>query len=142
MLKKLCFVFAAALIAAVLPGCGGGGDKIQPPDYADNITETMLKALNNNDYQSYCQAFTNVMKQATTEEYFNTNRTFTLNKIGRYESKKVSSVSENGTTATVVYSAKFVNEPDDATVHIVFDTSGDNVAVSAFWIVSPKLFEH
>jgi hypothetical protein len=144
MLKKYWLILAAGLLMATLPGCSHSNNKVTPqaPAYAAAITETMLQALNDGDYQSYSLAFNDEMLLKTQETVFNDIRTFIHNTIGTYKSKKLSDVSVNGTKTTVVYTAKFTNEPKDVTVNIVFETSENIVAVSDFWIVSPKLWEH
>jgi hypothetical protein len=144
MLKRYLIIFAAVVLIAVSPGCQKAENtpSIQAPSYAAAITETMLQALNSGDYVGYSLAFSDEMRERTSETVFTATSTFIQNRIGSYKSKKLSAVSVNGTETTVVYIAKFTKEPKDVTVTIVFQGSGDTVTVSGFWIVSPKLWEN
>lgn len=144
MRKAVLIIIAAAALLMVSGGCGEPEPTvtIAAPEYAEPITETMLQALNTGDYQSYSMAFSDEMAQRTPEMVFLQLRGFYLKRIGEYESMKLSDVKVEGDKTTVVYKAKFSQEPDIVSVTIVFQGSGEEVTVTDFWMVSPKLFEH
>jgi hypothetical protein len=146
MIKKYLIILAALVLAAAVPGCGQAKDtdtasNDQAPAYAAAITETMLQALNDGDYQSYRLAFTKEMNERTTEKVFTDYRSFIQSRIGAYKSKKFSDVKIEGNETTVIYKAKYSKEPADVTVTIIFQVTDDNIAVSDFWLNSPKLWE-
>jgi hypothetical protein len=147
MLKKCMIMLAALILISAIPGCGQAKDTDtastdQAPAYAAAITETMLQALNDGDYQSYRLAFTKEMNERTTESVFTDYRSYAQNRIGVYKSKKFSDVKIEGNETTVTYKAKFSKETADVMVTIVFQVTGDNIAVSDFWLNSPKLWEN
>ena len=144
MFKRRLMILTIILLIVVLPGCKKADPTatVQAPAYAAAITETMLQALNFGDYQSYRLAFNEEMSEGTSETVFNDTRSFFQKRIGTYKSKKLSDVKVDGTETTVTYKAKFSQEPADVTVTIIFQVTGDNIAVSDFWLNSPKLWEN
>jgi hypothetical protein len=144
MYKRCLIILAAALLIAALSGCSHQDETEanKAPAYAGPITETMLQALNEGDYQSYSLAFNEQMSLATPESVFSDTRAFIQKRIGTYKSKKLSDVKVEGAKTTVIYNAKFSLEPADVTVTIIFQKTDDNVSVSDFWLNSPKLWEN
>jgi len=143
MYKIVLTIIAVVLLIAVLPGCSHPEETATTgaPAYAAAITETMLQALNDGDYQSYRLAFSEEMSNRMSEKVFTDYRSFIQGKIGSYKSKKFSDVKVDGEKTTVTYKVKFSQEPADVTVTIIFQVAGDNIAVSDFWLNSPKLWE-
>jgi hypothetical protein len=145
MYKIFLAVVAAILLMIMLSGCHHTektAATIKAPAYADAITEIMLKALNIGDYTSFSMSFNADMSERVTESVFQQLVAFYQQRIGGYKSKKLSDVTVDGDKTTVVYKAKFTQEPADVTVTIVFQKSSANVTVCDFWLNSPKLFAH
>ena len=136
-------ILTAVLLITLFSGCSESKptEVIAGPEYAGAITEEILLALNTGDYAVYTKNFDEAMEKAMQEPVFSQMREFFQKKIGLYESKKISKVEVGDVYTTVVYKAKFSDEPKDVTVTIVFLETEDKVLVSGLWFDSPKLRE-
>jgi len=147
-MHKKTFRIVLALIAVIttilLPACTGGAaaTNLPEPAYAGDITENMLISLNSGDYATFSRDFDNTMKEAVTEEVFNTQFTQNIRgKIGNYEvnSKQFFQAASQAEYTIVVYSAKYNAEPGTVLVQVTFqDIAGKPYIAGLLWN-SPKL---
>jgi hypothetical protein len=139
-----CFIGILALIAVVLlAGCLNQNqvDIEQVRAYADPITETILVAMNEDDYTKYSEHFDATMKNELPEPVFHENNALIQSKIGAYVSKEYWKVESKNQYTIVYYKATFTQEPDDVIVKVVFQEIEGETKVSGLWLDSPKLRE-
>ena len=128
-------VILLLLIASLAAGCGG----VAEPDYANDIAENILTAINDDNYQQYSEFFTAEMKDKMPEEIVRQlNSSFRL-EIGNYESKEFWKTEAAGQYTSVFYKARFTKEPEDVIVKVVFQKTGGDIYVAGLWFDSPKL---
>ena len=140
--KKLPGLIVIALFAVLLAGCGQSDKSVEQseePAYAEAITESIMQAYNDCDYDTYSEHFDPAMKKAMNETVFYGTRDFIRARVGDYQSKKFveSRVAEEIYTM-VIYQAKF-SEEDAVKVTITFLETDDYVYVSGLYFDSPKL---
>ena len=109
------------------------------PEYANQIAEGILIALNENDYAGYSEHFNDEMKAAATESVFIQTNDLIKAKIGEYISKEFWKTVQEGMYTSVYYKARFTQEPGEVTVKVVFQETGSEVYVAGLWLDSPKL---
>jgi hypothetical protein len=141
-MKKIILVLVAAmlLLTVVLTSCSEPENTptVTAPAYAQPITEAMLKAINDNDYQGYCFYISQTMALRTTEDIWGYFRDFYKARIGDYISLQLYDVQVVGSQTTVIYWAKY-SKADKVTVTVIFVPSGDTVAVDNLTLDSPEL---
>jgi len=138
-LLLLCLMMACSLAA-----CGNKVDSKVVRQYADDITENMLLAYNEDNYEQYIADVNSQFKAAVTEDKMKEGNEMVRGKIGDYvpgskKFKDAVKTSEKGKKYLVVrYNAEFTDETEDVLVTMIFD---DNEAhqVSGMFFNSPKL---
>ncbi len=109
------------------------------PEYAAQITESTLLAMNENDYAKHTEHFDEPMKNAVPETVFQQANATIKAKIGNYTSKEFWKVETQDEFTIVHYKTKFSQEPDTVIVRVIFREIGGKVYVSGLWFDSPKL---
>ena len=143
-LRKLGWLTICVMLVFSLVGCGNKVDSQEVSKYADNITEKMLLAYNEDNYQQYIADVDSEFKAVVTEEKMQEGNEMVRGKIGTYVpgSKKFKDAvrtSEKGKKFVVVrYNAQFTDENGDVLVTMIFN---DNEAhqVAGIFFNSPKL---
>lgn len=142
---KLSIMFSFSILMIImLTGCGSKVDTKSVRGYSDNITETLLIAGNDEDYTTYLRYFDKSLQTLITKNKFQDSMKIIKGKIGNYVPKsaafqKAVNQSKDGKKyTTVIYKAKFTDEPKDVLVTIVYG-EGDNHPVVTFILNSPKL---
>jgi len=107
--------------------------------YADQITEDILLAMNEDDYTKYSDNFDQTMRNAIPGAVFNETNAMIKSKIGDYVSKEFQKAEGKDQYTIVYYNARFTDEPDDVTVKVVFQEINGEMKVSGLWLDSPKL---
>lgn len=127
--------------AALFAGCMEKNqvDAEQVREYADPITENILLAMNEDDYTKYSDNFDQTMRNAIPSAVFNETNAMIKSKIGDYVSKEFRKAEGKDQYTIVYYNARFVDEPGDVTVRIVFQEINGEMKVSGLWLDSPKL---
>lgn len=123
------------VVMTVLAACGGASE----PDYASDIAENILTAINDDNYGQYSEFFTAEMKDKMPEKVVREINSVIKLEIGAYESKEFWKTENAGLYTSVYYKAKFSNEPDDVIVKVVFQKIEGKVYVAGLWLDSPKL---
>ena len=138
------FIFALITIMAgvLLTGCG---QKLTEADvsYGSEITDNVLQGIKDKDYNKFARDFSDTMKNAITEQSFN-SLTGNLNtKIGDYKSKTFSGASktkkDNKEYTVVVYKAKYTKETGDVLITITFSDNNGKKMVDGLFFKSPNL---
>lgn len=136
--KVLIVTISAILIAMLLTGCG-----VKEPDYAGAMTDNILAGIAQKDYTAFSRDFDDAMKAALPVDAFSELTGLLGSRIGDYQSKSFESAAETTQndvkTTTVVYKAKYSNEPDGVSIIVTFTGEGDSAKVSGLLFNSPKL---
>lgn len=109
--------------------------------YADPITENILLAMNEDNYTKYSEHFDQTMRNALPRAVFNETNAVINSKIGDYVSKEFWKVESKNQYTIVYYKARFIEEPKDVIVKVVFQEIKGQIKVSGLWLDSPKLRE-
>lgn len=132
------------IVAAVMfSGCVEKNqvDVEQMRKYADPITENILLAMNEDNYTKYSEHFDQTMRNALPRAVFNETNAVINSKIGDYVSKEFWKVESKNQYTIVYYKARFIEEPKDVIVKVVFQEIKGQIKVSGLWLDSPKLRE-
>ncbi|MDE3090260.1 MAG: DUF3887 domain-containing protein [Chloroflexota bacterium] len=105
--------------------------------YSEAQTDSLMKAINSNDYAAFSRDLNDAMKSAINADGLVNMRTKVNDKIGNYVSRQVSSVLQTGDNVAVIYLAKFEND-DAVTVRVVFEMAEPH-RISGLWFDSAKL---
>jgi hypothetical protein len=143
-LKGLTVTILSIVMITMLSGCGSKVDVNEVRKYSDNITETLLVAGNNEDYETYLSCFDKNLQALITKDKFGESMKLIKGKIGNYVPKSASfqkavNQSKDGKKyTTVIYLGKFTDEPNDVLITIVYGEE-NNHPVTTFLLNSPKL---
>jgi len=107
--------------------------------YADPMTENLLVAMNEGNYNRFTQDLDSAMRSALTEGVFNQTASTIKSKIGSYVSKEFWKAERDGSFISAYYMARFTDEPAEVIVKTVFSETGERAYVSGLWFDSPKL---
>jgi hypothetical protein len=109
------------------------------PDYASDIAENMLVALNDLDYPSFSRYFDDNMKVSINENAFTEIHNFISERAGEYLYKKYDTCEKYDEYAVVYYQALYSKSNIAMKIKVVFDESGSEPMVSGFWLDSTLL---
>jgi hypothetical protein len=140
-LKKFSPVLVFIMLLTFLVGCGQKTklNEAEVRAYSDAKLENILTAANKDDYANYSKDFSDKMKEAITESNFKLQNKLIKDKIGSYESKEFVKLQNKGEYITVIYKAKYLNEPKEVMVTITFRNGDDAHKVEGLFMTSPKL---
>lgn len=128
-------ILAMIVVMVALVACGGASE----PDYANDIAENILTAINDDNYDQYSEFFTAEMKDKMPEVAVREINSVIKLEIGAYESKEFWKTENAGLYTSVFYKARFTKEPDGVIVKVVFQKIAGKVYVAGLWLDSPKL---
>ncbi|MFH1016394.1 MAG: DUF3887 domain-containing protein [Chloroflexota bacterium] len=128
-------ILAMIVVMVALAACGDASE----PDYASDIAENILTAINDDNYDQYSELFTAEMKDKMAEKVVREINSVIKLEIGAYEFKEFWKAENTGLYTTVYYRARFTNEPEDVIVKVVFQKIEGKVYVAGLWLDSPKL---
>ena len=136
------FLISALLIFLCIPliSCSTSTEAL--PADADEITENILTALNNNDYKSFSRDFDATMKGALTEDMFNNELAPMLEeKAGEYipDSLEVVKTAETGGSIVVIYQTEFTKAANGVAVQISFTETDGKTTVSGLYFNAAEL---
>jgi hypothetical protein len=144
---RRCFYLSVIIISIMLtslPACvnTGSASPVPEPDYAAAITESLLLAINDNDFSRFSQDFSDAMKKTVTPEVFNSQFILGIkDKIGDYQasSKRFFSASSQSPYIAVTYAAIYIDEPGAVLVQVSFQQVEGKPLVTGMVFNSPKL---
>ncbi|MFC1873623.1 hypothetical protein ACFLW3_02295 [Chloroflexota bacterium] len=142
MTRKLVSIAGCFLLLATLSTTALACQKDNAePSYAGEMTESILLAMNANDYTLFTEEFGPEMKETMTEAAFAQTRTAISSIVGDYtpDSKQFVNTVTDDKMVTVIYQAGFSNEPAGVSVNITFEQMTGRTQISGFWLNSPKL---
>jgi hypothetical protein len=105
--------------------------------YTEPKTTNLLTAIDDRDYAAFSRDLDDKMKSAITSDGLITMRSKVSDKIGRYISREVTSVTPSGNFITVIYAARFEND-DPVTVRVSFEAAEPH-RISGLFFDSAKL---
>ena len=114
-----------------------GSDKDAVLAYTEPKTTNLLTAIDNRDYAAFSRDLNDRMKSAITADGLTAMRAKVSDKIGKYVSREVTSVTPAGEFITVIYTARFEND-DPVTVRVSFEAAEPH-RVSGLYFDSAKL---
>jgi hypothetical protein len=122
------YLSVSALILVLLAGLSGCLP-VQKAELSDqqvaSVTENILKALDENNYQSFTHDFSPQMKSAFPQEKFSQLRTLLYNASGNFIYMDAPSLSNNQGYAIYRFPTKYDNET--VTVTVTFVIGGQEV---------------
>lgn len=107
--------------------------------YADPIVESILTAMNEDNYKKYGEFFDKQMRTAISEPVFYAANPVIKGRIGQYVSKEFVSAEAQEQYTVVMYKAHFSQEPDGVSVKCVLSEGNGKRYVSGLWLDSPLL---
>lgn len=145
-MKKIyiLILLTGILMLSLLVGCGNKVDSNVVKAYSDSIAESLLVSLGNGDYTTHTKYFDKSLQPLLTKDKVEESEKAIKNKIGVYVPKsavfqKAVAQSKDGKKyTTVIYKAKFTDEPKDVLVTITYGDE-DTHPVFTFLLNSPKL---
>lgn len=131
------------LVGLLMTSCGAapstvvltGSEREAVLAYAEPMTDNLLQGMNERNYDTFARDFDQAMAKAMPASSFDQFMTNVGGKLGKYESRTVSSVESTGDFTRVIYQARFAND-DPVTVRLVFDK--DHL-ISGLWFDSARL---
>lgn len=135
MVVVLCMaVFSGALAQEI--------SLVEIQNFADPMSESLLKTMNGNEYSDFSKDFSDEMKQALNEKNYDNKIGYIKEKIGVYidGSKELIGTKVNNQDIIVNYKAKFTKENDSVIVTLVFKHKDNKNVISGLWFNSPKLY--
>jgi hypothetical protein len=144
MTKRLGLILLVLLMITSLAACSQKADSNEARQYADDITENMLLAYNNDNYANYIANVDSQFKTAVSEDKMKESNKMVRDKIGTYQpgSKQFKDAvrsSQNGQKFIAVrYNARFTNENGDVLVTMFFHDDQSH-QVTGMFFNSPKI---
>jgi hypothetical protein len=142
--NKFLVVTMILILAISLVGCQSD-DKLEHSDvqgYAEPMSENILIAFSNGDYEGFIKDCSDTMLGQLTQEVFETQILPITDVIGKYQegSKEfVTAKQVDKNFIQVVYNGEFSDEEGNVIVTITFNTDEDNRKIEGFVLNSPKL---
>ena len=142
--KKLlkCFLLLLCMIL-VLPVISCSAKQVDQEyiDFSARASEDYLIAVNNRDFNSFCENLSKEMKDAFPEESFLEFTDQIEESIGTYEpnSKKLVKTAKESGVIVTVYNARYTGESEDVIVTIVLQKVDNKIKIAGSWFNSPKL---
>jgi hypothetical protein len=137
MSKHIVKLACGLLIMLVIIGGLAGCSKLPEPDYADQMVETTLQAMNDVDYAAFTQYFTAESKAAFSEDDFATNCQSIKTLFGDYIDKEYWKTTTPDNYTLVEYTANFSGTDEEIIVSAYFQEIDGEIYIVGFWVKSP-----
>jgi len=135
IVKIVCSILVLLVTILAVSACAQKPE----PEYAGQIAENILVAMNEGDYAKYSENFNEDMKTALPESAFTQANTQIKAKIGDYVSKTFWKAGTESGYTVVHYKAKFTQEPESVIVKVIFQETEGKIYVAGLWFDSPEL---
>ena len=123
--------------AALLVSCGPPGTASVSEDYIRMLAENKMQALNEGNYNVFCQDFSNQLKDAFSDDEFVEFRETVLNSSGRFETITNLRISRTQDRNYVAYILSTKFEEENVALTLVYAINGD--LVEGIFFNAPKL---
>ncbi len=143
-LRKIGLLLLCVMMAISITACGSKMDSKEVSKYADDITENMLLAYNEDNYEQYIANADSQFKVVVTEDKMKEGNGMVRGKIGDYVpgskvfKDAVKTSQKDQKFIAVRYNAKFTGESEDVLVTMIFDDN-ESHQVGGIFFNSPKL---
>jgi major membrane immunogen (membrane-anchored lipoprotein) len=127
--KVITLAVAVILLSVFMAGCGTTPEK---PAYSDALTDKVLTAINEGDYEKFSQDLDDKMKELLTETAFTNLKSQLAASAGDYVSKEFEKITVTGDYTTVVYNAKYT-KAEKVVITISFSTVDGKNLVSGLY---------
>lgn len=139
--KRGYIILSLVITTILLLGCVGQQQSLDDvKNTADKLTENMLAAMNENDYNRFSRDFDERMRADMDEAKYKSTIPAMTAKIGTYLSKEFIGLEKREQYTIITYKAKFSLEPEGVTVRCVVGEKNGKKVISGFWLDSPKLW--
>ena len=129
IVRAACGLLILCIIVVGLAGC-----KPSEPDYANQMVESTIQAINDGDYAAYLEYFSPEAQSVITEEDFNTNVQLIKENFGDYVDKEFwRTATENGYTG-VHYKVTFSDTTEILILSAYFEEIEGEMYISGFWL--------
>lgn len=135
-------LIAAILLAACAESSEQTVTKVEKEtilQFSEPKVDAQMAALAASDYQGFLVDYDEAMKENTTFGAFEQLQIWLSVKVGAYQSREVTSVTQTDAYDIVDYKAKFTKD-DNVTMRVVFEKA-DPHRISGLWFDSPNLRE-
>ncbi len=133
--KITLVVMSVVLLGVLILGCG---TKAVEPAYAGALTDNILTAINDGNYQKFSRDLNQTMLNALPETAFNQLAGGLKSKIGDYVSKQFKSVTVQNGITTVIYNAKYTISKSVAITRSFQTVSGRDL-IAGLYFNAPEL---
>jgi hypothetical protein len=137
MSKSIVRLACGLLIMLVVIGGLAGCSKLPEPDYADQITESTLQAMNDVDYAAFTHYFTPESRAAFSEDEFETNCQSIKAAFGDYIDKEYWKTQTEDGYIGVHYTANFSGTDEEIIISAYFEEIDGETYIIGFWVKSP-----
>ena len=132
VLRIACGLLIMLVIVGGLSACGD--DTPSGPDYADDIVESTIRAIDNGDYDAYLRYFSPETQSLITEADFNTNVQLLKDLYGDYVGKEFwSTAPENGYIG-VHYKVTYSETTEELILSAYFEEIEGEMYLTGFWL--------
>ena len=132
VLRIACGLLIMLVVIGGLAACGD--DTPSEPDYADEMVESTIQAIDNGDYDTYIRYFTSAAQSAVTEEDFNTNFQLIKDLYGDYLDKEFwRTAPENGYIG-VHYKVTYSGTTEVLILSAYFEEIDGEMYLAGFWL--------
>ncbi len=118
---KSLIILVCALMLLLASGCAAPKPAGLTDEQVTSQTESVLKALEANDYQAFTQDFSDQMKTAFTQEKFASLRSMLQTASGKFVSLGKPALTNNQGYAVYRFPAKYENETVYVTITFLVD---------------------
>lgn len=102
--------------------------------FADTKTESMLTALNNDNYTDFSRDFNQQMRESIPVNKFGEMTAIIKSKFGKYISMEFVGIEIRENYITVVYKGKFSQGQDSVLIRSIFTQDNGKIVVAGFWL--------
>lgn len=137
-MKVFCIISVLLGLIGSLVACAETHE-VSEPEHAGAMTESLLLAINEDDYATFCEHLDTSLGASMTESAFDELVATTQAEFGKYVSKEYKWKKKVGYFTQVNYEAVFSNGTDcAAVVKISFHEVEGEIFISSFGILSPE----
>jgi hypothetical protein len=143
VLVIVVFLLGTGFISACTPGSAEAQasplTESEVRAFADPVAENILQAMNTGNYTQYTRDFDEQFKENLPEERFQALNSYRTDVMGNYVSKEYWRMTQKDQKITVVYRAKFTEDPSTVLVNVYFKNISGKKYVDGLFFDSPLI---
>jgi hypothetical protein len=133
IVRAACGLLILSIVIAGLAGCSS----TEEPDYAGEMVESTLQAINDGDYAAYLEYFSPEAQSTLSEDDFNTNVQLIKDNFGDYIDKEFWKTEPENGYLGVHYKVAFSNMTESLILSAYFEKIDAEIYIAGFWL-SPQ----